>query len=901
VALTVGELVGYLRLDDSQWNRTLDRAERTARTSTSSTAAMATTAGRSVDTLGGKAAAASASLGTLGGRVAVTSKGLRTAGGDFSALGQSIATAATSADRGVATFTGSLGRLGDKAAGASSRLGTFKDNLGQIGQQSGLLPGFMTPAMGAVVGVGVAAVAASKAAISWESAWAGVTKTVDGSPEQMAALEGELRNLAKVLPSTHEEIAAVAEAGGQLGIQRDNITAFTKTMVDLGETTNLSADEAATALARFMNIMGTSQADVERLGSSIVALGNSGASTEREIADMAVRIASAGAMLGFTEGDVLGLANALSSVGIEAEAGGTAISKVMIDISKAVDLGNNKLETFASVAGMSVGEFATAFREDAGSAITAFIGGLGRIQASGESITPILEDLGFVDVRVGNALRSAAAASDMFTESMDMGNEAFEENTALVEEANKRYETMASRLEVAKNKMRDAAIEGGTPLAEGFVAIAEGAAAAITGIDGVAGALDGIGSSDPDMPAGMSAVDIVRTLGEMPGAVFNFPGEGTNNPGEAWGEAWKRASGFYDEAAAAADKAATSGASIGHLADLTGDVGGNFDDASVAAGDFSGAIGETEQSAEQAADELKAMQEIIEELGTRYSDIEGAQDAVSQSRLDALQPLRDLKDAQVDLVEAQQDLADADSDAARESAAERVARAEQAVAAAEAAITLKGNSEAALDNRDAMREMADDIKKSAAELLALDGTGFKSRAEMERGRQKFIEVATQLGYTREEARKYARQLGLIPGKVPTQVYINGYDAAFEQARTLRDELNQIPRTIPVEVIVTETRRDEAMADRQGNYEQWAQDSGPRRRRAVGGPVTAGQPYLVGEEGPEMFVPGAHGSIVPNHSLSTADNRRIVNAQTVVIQTPDPHRAWDSLNSLAVMQ
>ena len=35
------------------------------------------------------------------------------------------------------------------------------------------------------------------------------------------------------------------------------------------------------------------------------------------------------------------------------------------------------------------------------------------------------------------------------------------------------------------------------------------------------------------------------------------------------------------------------------------------------------------------------------------------------------------------------------------------------------------------------------------------------------------------------------------------------------------------------------------------------------QRAMGGPVTAGQPYMVGERGPELFVPSSGGSIVPN--------------------------------------
>lgn len=37
-------------------------------------------------------------------------------------------------------------------------------------------------------------------------------------------------------------------------------------------------------------------------------------------------------------------------------------------------------------------------------------------------------------------------------------------------------------------------------------------------------------------------------------------------------------------------------------------------------------------------------------------------------------------------------------------------------------------------------------------------------------------------------------------------------------------------------------------------------------RADGGPVSGGSPYIVGERGPELFVPGASGAIVPNHAL-----------------------------------
>jgi hypothetical protein len=38
-------------------------------------------------------------------------------------------------------------------------------------------------------------------------------------------------------------------------------------------------------------------------------------------------------------------------------------------------------------------------------------------------------------------------------------------------------------------------------------------------------------------------------------------------------------------------------------------------------------------------------------------------------------------------------------------------------------------------------------------------------------------------------------------------------------------------------------------------------------RAAGGPVAGGRPYLVGEKGPELFVPGSGGNVVPNNAMA----------------------------------
>ena len=57
-------------------------------------------------------------------------------------------------------------------------------------------------------------------------------------------------------------------------------------------------------------------------------------------------------------------------------------------------------------------------------------------------------------------------------------------------------------------------------------------------------------------------------------------------------------------------------------------------------------------------------------------------------------------------------------------------------------------------------------------------------------------------------------------------------------------------------------------------------------RAMGGPVTAGRPYLVGERGPELFVPGRTGGIVPNGQMGGAGVtvNQTINLTTGVSQT-----------------
>lgn len=399
----------------------------------------------------------------------------------------------------------------EEAAQATRKTGSAAEKLAQQGEAFQLM-GRTAMVAGGVIAAGLGL--STKAAIDWDSAWAGVLKTVDGSDTQLAAVEDGLRGLTAVLPASHDEIAAVAEAAGQLGIKTPEVVEFTKTMIDLGETTNLSSEEAATSLARFMNVMGTSQSEVSGLGSALVELGNNYATTEAEIMAMAMRLAGAGNQIGMSEGQILGLSAALSAVGIESEAGGSAMSKVMIDIASSAEKGGERIAQFAEVAGMSAEDFTAKWQKDPGEALATFVKGLSLAEAQGKSTFGTLEELGITEVRMRDALLRSASAADEFSAAMGTGNTAMEENTALTEEAEKRYETTAAKLDIMKNRVVDAAIVFGENLLPAVEMVAEGIGDFSEMLSGMDGPMNAV-----IMCGGVITAGILLTGGAALGAI----------------------------------------------------------------------------------------------------------------------------------------------------------------------------------------------------------------------------------------------------------------------------------------------------------------------------------------------------------------------------------------------
>lgn len=316
------------------------------------------------------------------------------------------------------------------------------------------------PLQYAATALAAGGVASAKFAIDFEDNFANVKKTVDGTPEQLEKIRQEIIDMTTVginghsaIPETTAELTELAAAGGQLGITTDNIVDFTEVMAQMGSATNLVGEEGAATLARFQNVMGVGQNEIRNIGSAIVDLGNHSATTESEIAAMALRMGKYGSSVRMSAADVLGYSAALSSLGIEAQMGGSAIGRTWLSIETAVASGGEGLTKFAKYSGKSAEEFKKQWNTDSSGAFNGLLKGL----QSAENLTLALDDLGINNTQDIQAMMALVNGYDLVTESVNRSNTAYQENTALQEEFNAKNETTASKLANTKNNIIEAA------------------------------------------------------------------------------------------------------------------------------------------------------------------------------------------------------------------------------------------------------------------------------------------------------------------------------------------------------------------------------------------------------------------------------------------------------------
>lgn len=257
-----------------------------------------------------------------------------------------------------------------------------------------------------------------KAAVAHERAFANVARTTQTSAEGYRVLQRQLEVMSMELPITYEELTNIATAAGQLGIGANGVAAFTRVVSQLTATTNLTSDAAGVALARFRTFfseasdpsLAVTEATFTNLASSILKVGVNSIASESGIVNVAVQIASMGDYAGLTANQVIGLAGALSSIGVAPELSRGTITRTFSLIGNAVSAGGVQLEKFAALAGVSSDKFRSAWGTS--DFINVFERMLGGIKNFAGDANLMLMELGFNSVRDRPLLLRLAGAAD---------------------------------------------------------------------------------------------------------------------------------------------------------------------------------------------------------------------------------------------------------------------------------------------------------------------------------------------------------------------------------------------------------------------------------------------------------------------------------------------------------
>lgn len=328
-----------------------------------------------------------------------------------------------------------------KVSGVASKIGSATESIGKSLTTKLTLP------------LGAAFTYAGKQFADFETGLVGVGKTTGMAGNDLKGFGDDIAKMASVIPVSTKDLLGLSETAGQLGIHgKKDLLEFTRVMAEMGSATNLAGEEGAKQMARFANVMGIDVGkNIRQVGNSVVRLGNNFATSEAEIMNMSSRLAASSRLVGITTPNVLGLATAMSAVGIEAEAGGTAMSTVMTKVDKAVASGGEKLQNFANVAGLSAEDFAAKWKSKPTEALEDLMKGLDKASKSGGNMNQILDMLGIKGVRESNAVKSLAQNHELLSEAIKQSNDAYNYGNDLAEEAAAAWDTLHAKLTTLKN------------------------------------------------------------------------------------------------------------------------------------------------------------------------------------------------------------------------------------------------------------------------------------------------------------------------------------------------------------------------------------------------------------------------------------------------------------------
>ena len=332
--------------------------------------------------------------------------------------------------------------------------------------------------VGKMVGAFAGLTSIAKDAMEFETAMAGVKKVVDGTPEQMASLAGQVKNLAYELGMVPEAVAEIAAQGGQLGVAFADLPEFTRLAGQMSVAFGMTADQAAEAAAKISNVFGISLAEMRQLGDAINVLGNNTAAKEAEISEALLRIGGTAKQFGLAAEQAAALADAFIALGKSPEVAGTAINALLTKLQTAPAQGKEFQDALKSI-GMEAKQLAKDIHDNPEQALLSFLGKLETLDKQQRAI--VLTKL--FGAEYADDISLAAGSLDTLRKAFGLVADKTETAGAMQKEFEAAMSTTGAKVEQAKIAIGNIAKTLGAQLLPIIGAVADGIGGAANAIN----------------------------------------------------------------------------------------------------------------------------------------------------------------------------------------------------------------------------------------------------------------------------------------------------------------------------------------------------------------------------------------------------------------------------------
>jgi len=339
---------------------------------------------------------------------------------------------------------------------------TATAGLGGIGTMLGTMANPATAAALAVTALGGALVGSAQSAAAWQTSMTGVAKTTGLGGADLAELSDQLLTMSTNMPVAASGLAEIAQAGGSLGIAKEELAGFTEVAAQMGVGFEMSAEQAATAGAKILNAFGQ-EMDTENLrslGSVVNAMGDSFAATEPQVLDFLNRASFLNTTMGQSIPQVAALGTTLVSAGMEAEVAATGI-KSAINMLTSETSKKGGMDNWAKLMGTDVDTLKGKIAEDLNGTLIETANVIAGMADPTERFQAAVAAAG---TEGAPALLKLAGAGEDYAKALGMSNEEWENATSLQKTYDAQMSTVTSQWTIFTNTLSTASTSLGTGL-----------------------------------------------------------------------------------------------------------------------------------------------------------------------------------------------------------------------------------------------------------------------------------------------------------------------------------------------------------------------------------------------------------------------------------------------------